>query len=666
MHLPPTFRVSNEDIPPLVTMTDVEAHLILLSAFAKLKQDVQNACASPATSHLHHQDAAPSCPTDPNRAWVVFVNRAVHRFDRFMSGSWSEDVPVWSETVIPPLDVIMVWHTYLLNPRIYHEDSLRRLTNFARRLAAMGSMPLTLVASTIHPTTFEPNLPSPEREAFFESTSGLAFMYTLATSFDEVLSLDCPCCNTTNNYVRWVTREGESGGGGIGFAEPLFRHKCDWCERSFTRSIMGVRRFCDEVTERRAGSKVFFAETLLQPRSGRVDEARGVALTKRILSGIYARYALEPDCKEENVIQEAVDLSTTLKWEASNLSDLIHQGLRPRKTQYQESEPLPRVQRIIAAYSTPGHASLDLVTAVLRQEGFVTKLKEVGWLCSMDGAIEGRTPALLRAIARYHAFLDLMSSKSQSLLVPTLDIDLVWHTHQLAATAYRSDTLRLLLRVPNHDDNVESTTLQAAYDTTAAAWRVRYGVPYSVCGCMPDPPTTGKVKADKGKDKASRSIKTFVPCSLMMAATIVSVRRSSTSALHAPATSSRDGGSLVSLDISEADTSHPSEHNFYVSTAPVSTRLDRDLVTRDVEARTRSALIKKIPSDFWRRIQSERKERRSDHREAFTTRQGVDGPYYAYWGVSANVPHGFYGATKYKDAIGGCASGCATCGAPGL
>lgn len=25
----------------------------------------------------------------------------------------------------------------------------------------------------------------------------------------------------------------------------------------------------------------------------------------------------------------------------------------------------------------------------------------------------------------------------------------------------------------------------------------------------------------------------------------------------------------------------------------------------------------------------------------------------------------FYGATKYKDTSGGCASGCATCGAPG-
>ena len=133
---------------------------------------------------------------------------------------------------------------------------MRLLRHFCLPLISYRSMPLTLIASTIHPMTFEPNLPSPEREAFFENTSGLAFMYTLATSFDEVLSLDCPCCNTTNDYVPWITREGR---GDIGFAEPSFSHKCVWCKRSFTRSMMGVRRFCDEVTERRAGSKVFFA-----------------------------------------------------------------------------------------------------------------------------------------------------------------------------------------------------------------------------------------------------------------------------------------------------------------------------------------------------------------------------------------------------------------------
>ena len=112
--LPPTFHVANEDISPLVTITDVEAHLRLLSAFAKLNQDVQSACPSSAVSDRQNENMSENCPTDPNRAWVVFVNRAVHRFNLFMSGNSSGEAPVWSEAVIPPLDVIMVWHAYLL------------------------------------------------------------------------------------------------------------------------------------------------------------------------------------------------------------------------------------------------------------------------------------------------------------------------------------------------------------------------------------------------------------------------------------------------------------------------------------------------------------------------------------------------------------------------
>jgi Glycine-rich domain-containing protein-like len=68
--------------------------------------------------------------------------------------------------------------------------------------------------------------------------------------------------------------------------------------------------------------------------------------------------------------------------------------------------------------------------------------------------------ALQHAIARYHAFvlfyfpvstfvlsttldensfLDLLSTSPASFFVPTLDIDLVWHTHQLMAQKYDAD-----------------------------------------------------------------------------------------------------------------------------------------------------------------------------------------------------------------------------------
>jgi hypothetical protein len=39
------------------------------------------------------------------------------------------------------------------------------------------------------------------------------------------------------------------------------------------------------------------------------------------------------------------------------------------------------------------------------------------------------------------SFLDLMASSPVSFFVPTLDIDLAWHTHQLMAKKYKSDSI---------------------------------------------------------------------------------------------------------------------------------------------------------------------------------------------------------------------------------
>lgn len=39
--------------------------------------------------------------------------------------------------------------------------------------------------------------------------------------------------------------------------------------------------------------------------------------------------------------------------------------------------------------------------------------------------------SLVRCATRYYAFLDLIKGNPSLFCVPTLDIDLAWHTHQL-------------------------------------------------------------------------------------------------------------------------------------------------------------------------------------------------------------------------------------------
>lgn len=86
-----------------------------------------------------------------DKRWSIFVSRAVYRFDRWWStipaqkggGNWHPLSLGWTfksdmenatlsghympfdNTTMPPLDVLMVWHAYTLNPRHFFEDCLR-------------------------------------------------------------------------------------------------------------------------------------------------------------------------------------------------------------------------------------------------------------------------------------------------------------------------------------------------------------------------------------------------------------------------------------------------------------------------------------------------------------------------------------------------------------
>jgi hypothetical protein len=101
--LPTTFPIGEHEVPPLINVTDLQAHLRLLGAFHRLKYIVQ------------HPEGGPPPGMQQEHLWILFLNRAVKRFESFMSAIWPYDVVVAStEATMPPLDVLMVWHTYLL------------------------------------------------------------------------------------------------------------------------------------------------------------------------------------------------------------------------------------------------------------------------------------------------------------------------------------------------------------------------------------------------------------------------------------------------------------------------------------------------------------------------------------------------------------------------
>ncbi|KAL1545207.1 glycine-rich domain-containing protein 1-like [Salvia divinorum] len=89
----------------------------------------------------------------------------------------------------------------------------------------------------------------------------------------------------------------------------------------------------------------------------------------------------------------------------------------------------------------------DLVSAVQRQTPF---FHQVSQLHMND------TRYIRGAVARYKGFLHLIKRNKeqgiQSFIVPTYDIDLIWHTHQLHPASYSEDLLKFVGRILGHDD----------------------------------------------------------------------------------------------------------------------------------------------------------------------------------------------------------------------
>ncbi|GAA5974706.1 hypothetical protein JCM11641_007233 [Rhodosporidiobolus odoratus] len=67
-------------------------------------------------------------------------------------------------------------------------------------------------------------------------------------------------------------------------------------------------------------------------------------------------------------------------------------------------------------------------------------------------------------------------------VLPTLDVDLAWHGHQLQSV-YAPGMVACVGRVVDHDNEVEENAFEMGLDVTAVVWQARFDVPYTTCGC---------------------------------------------------------------------------------------------------------------------------------------------------------------------------------------
>ncbi|XP_042497154.1 glycine-rich domain-containing protein 2 [Macadamia integrifolia] len=125
----------------------------------------------------------------------------------------------------------------------------------------------------------------------------------------------------------------------------------------------------------------------------------------------------------------------------------------------------------------------DLVSAVKRQSPFFYQVSRP----SMQSDI-----FLEQALARYKGFLHLIKrNKERSIrrfCVPTYDVDLMWHSHQLHPVSYCKDMVEALGKVLEHDDvdsdRTKGQKLDVGFSETTKQWEETFGLRYWRAGAM--------------------------------------------------------------------------------------------------------------------------------------------------------------------------------------
>ncbi|KAI6101714.1 hypothetical protein EV401DRAFT_1876405 [Pisolithus croceorrhizus] len=440
----------------LVTPSQLKGHLALLHAFHELKKKVQEGVDDRFPEYTQTLGG--------ERRWTWFVALAVERFERWCITIRHTDVE-WMG--LPPIDVVMVWHAYLLNPRQvlhsnwYAEDIIRipaleTLAKYNRAMTTCLDCPMLLTSTT----------PGAARVQTWQTRTGTPY-----DPFDAMLvliqrSVTCPKCERSFP-VAFLDPSGR------GYTQSSFQTSCP-CGLDITKDVLGMVKFLRNILESEAPGK-YFAGTLYTPQDAcdmaRADKIRRMVLHSAPLAKALHKAPASGLPPGGEVIPTVRDVMAENEWDAVKLRRQILSGIRAPKI------------RMLGAYTDDRMFSIDLVGAVLRQSSFTQKMHDLGW--TEPGFFDSEEDAVVlkHCIARYKGFLGLMAQSSGSFFVPTLDIDLAWHTHQLIAQRYEEECMELVGRYVNHDDKVEEDKLATSFDVTCRAWQDQYGLPYMFCGC---------------------------------------------------------------------------------------------------------------------------------------------------------------------------------------
>ncbi|KAF2207168.1 hypothetical protein CERZMDRAFT_63004 [Cercospora zeae-maydis SCOH1-5] len=475
----------DDDLP---TNEECIAHLKMLECFYRLKQCVasqdglfgirddlvtgQNAPMDEKTSELLAKLG--------EKRWAIYVQRAIDRFETWWDAiapdsRWADRTQlardgkaevvclssttkdfVLDESTLPPVDILMVWHAFQLNPRCYLEDCIRQ----GHMNLWQSAMPFEAIARSINSATFAYEDRAGARNYFNEMTGrpwdNLAEADRRIAKFDIILSER------------------------VGYCDKDFLYACRGCGHNITHETLRIGRFVDDI-KLLLNHNIPMKGTILGIK-GIPSRAYGVKDVTTDLIGMPneiikagVRSHFEPaSLRQLDLFTEVRDRMEL----AMKDKNLIRQARGSLSSTLLRSERVG-VRKLMSRYwdnSSP--FSIDLLGAVIRQGSFIEKMHNIDWLHS-----PALPSTMNRLITKYGNFITIMRQNPTKMAVPTLDVDLAWHTHQLYPSRYMEYTVHQCKQFIDHDDKIAEVKLNDSFAWTSKTYTRLTSLPYSECTC---------------------------------------------------------------------------------------------------------------------------------------------------------------------------------------
>lgn len=372
----------------------------------------------------------------------------------------------------------MVWHSYMLNPRCFFEDCIR----YGKMDFWVTGLPWNMINSCIDNSSFD-YTPSNEAMRTFENVTGLAWD-NLHDGPSKAIAcpkcqykVDCPWTTPTS----YSTSTGELVANGNGYADQSLYASCLSCGHVVTHDLLRIQKFRRDVQlllkdDRPMPGTILSIEGLPQKPAKRTrhevffpNRLISAGLKTELLELSDTRYGASVKTEEiRRVIEDGIRNHSLIRKANDTLMSSVL--LRAEKI---------AIRRMLAHYwDNSSIFGLDLVGAVIRQGSFVEKMHSIDWIHSPALA-----KTMQRLILKYDRYFSILAGNPGKVAVPTLDVDLAWHTHQLSPPQYYDFSVRTTNVFIDHDDKIDENKLSDAFEWTSKTYQKMFDDVYSECTC---------------------------------------------------------------------------------------------------------------------------------------------------------------------------------------